>query len=353
MRKDSEMFLRKLLDYRKETGKDAFMLNISYFKGIPNVIKGIQDILKDLIANGCLTSQSKVANLEYDIWSYLTLDGITYFEEKGMEGKGSDMNFQISGGQLNIVLDHGKIEAVQYAGEKEEDKERPNLKVILNLWTKNPEIKLINESDIRLKNFDVPPLLMFIPSKVYFEVKGADTVYSLMALSPVSYEAITEQINTGNTTGEIIKSMLPANFKGKMGERDVIKGGIVEETEELRIWIDTYPFLVVVCDVAYTYMGEDCREIIISTPMGSREIDGEAYMHLLAYARDNARYEVGLPANGKSIYQRANEMVKGLFHNMKDNQSFFCAVEGGYGNVLKLINGLVSPKDIMMGDINF
>lgn len=37
MRKDSEIFLRKCLQYKTEIGEDAFELNITYFGGIPNI----------------------------------------------------------------------------------------------------------------------------------------------------------------------------------------------------------------------------------------------------------------------------------------------------------------------------
>ena len=82
MRKDSELFLKKVLEYRMKINKDSFVLNCQYFKEIPNIETAINDILRDLIANDCFTSKSEVVDLEGDISINLTLDGITYFEEE-------------------------------------------------------------------------------------------------------------------------------------------------------------------------------------------------------------------------------------------------------------------------------
>ena len=37
MREDSELFLKKALEYQQITGENAFELNIDYFKDIPNI----------------------------------------------------------------------------------------------------------------------------------------------------------------------------------------------------------------------------------------------------------------------------------------------------------------------------
>ena len=44
MRKDSEIFLKKCLQYKTEIGEDAFELNITYFGGIPNIEVEIDEI---------------------------------------------------------------------------------------------------------------------------------------------------------------------------------------------------------------------------------------------------------------------------------------------------------------------
>ena len=109
MRKDSEVFLRQLLEYKEKTNKVSFSVNYRYFEGIPNLDVAIYDIIDDLIRNACLTSNSQVIDLAGDIDIHLTLDGITYFENR-MDSKTSVV-FNVSGGQVNIASDRGKIDA--------------------------------------------------------------------------------------------------------------------------------------------------------------------------------------------------------------------------------------------------
>ena len=125
MRKDSEMFLKKILDYRNNIGKNNFELNFQYFNDIPSIETAIYDILDDLVRNNCLTSKSQVIDLEGDISINLTLDGITYFDD--VKERNSDVIFNISGGQVNIAKDNGKIDAV--IGNTEPQKERKKIDV--------------------------------------------------------------------------------------------------------------------------------------------------------------------------------------------------------------------------------
>lgn len=108
MRKDSELFLKKVLGYRSENKKDSFILNYQYFKEIPNIETVICDIVNDLIKNDCLTRKSGVTDLEGNISINLTLDGITYFEEE--KENSSSIFFNVLGGQVNIASDCAKIE---------------------------------------------------------------------------------------------------------------------------------------------------------------------------------------------------------------------------------------------------
>lgn len=109
MRKDSELFLKKLLKYKGETGKDRFQINIRYFMDIPNIINAINDILDDLIVNACITSKSQLLNSEYDILINLTLDGIEYFNEKESKKYITQNIFNVNGGQVNIATSRGRI----------------------------------------------------------------------------------------------------------------------------------------------------------------------------------------------------------------------------------------------------
>ena len=125
MRKDSEMFLKKILDYRNNIGKNNFELDFQYFNDIPSIETAIYDILDDLVRNNCLTSKSQVIDLEGDISINLTLDGITYFDD--VKERNSDVIFNVSGGQVNIAKDNGKIDAVM--GNTEPQKERKKIDV--------------------------------------------------------------------------------------------------------------------------------------------------------------------------------------------------------------------------------
>lgn len=347
MRKDSELFLKKVLVYSNEIKKYSFELNYRYFKEIPCIDTVLNDIIEDLILNKCLSKKSKITDLEGNIFINLTLDGITYFDKNNLKANTNFPTVNIYSEQVNIANDSGQIEANQQIMYKEKNDEIPNLKIIQNLWSETPGFKLINESNVTLNNFEFPAYLMFIPSKIYFQSKDTSETFSLLTLSPISYELITEQINTGNTIGEISSSKLPANFKAKMGERSIVKGGISEETNELICWIDTYPFLVIICDLKYTYHNKDCRNIIVSTPMGNTCIDEINYNFLLNYVKDNAKYEIHLTCSQQNIYQKTNMIVKDLFANMNDNPTFFCAKKDGYGNVLKLINNIITPNNLL------
>lgn len=110
MRKDSEEFLKQALKYRKEIEKDTFEVNYHYFKDIPSIKSAIFDILKDLINNNCITSQSRVVDLEGNISINLTLDGIEYFDEVKSKENISQTTINVyNGGQVISGYDNAHI----------------------------------------------------------------------------------------------------------------------------------------------------------------------------------------------------------------------------------------------------
>ena len=111
MKKDSELFLKTILEYRKKVGKDSFVIICRDYKDIPRIQTAMINILEDLIQNNCLTSQSKVTDLEGHVSINLTLDGIAYFDDTKTKGNTSNYIFNISGGQLNFAKDNGTINA--------------------------------------------------------------------------------------------------------------------------------------------------------------------------------------------------------------------------------------------------
>lgn len=110
MRRDSEICLKKILNYRNNIGKNSFELNYKYFDDIPCIETAMIDILDDLIKNDCLTSKSQIIDLEGNISINLTLNGITYFDDE--KEKNSAVIFNISGGQVNIAKENAKIDAI-------------------------------------------------------------------------------------------------------------------------------------------------------------------------------------------------------------------------------------------------
>ena len=145
MRKDSELFLRKLLEYREQTGKDSFEVNYHEYKEIPNIKTAIFDILEDLIKNNCLTSQSKVTDFEGHTSISLTLDGIVYFEETEKKNT-SEYIFNVHDGQVNFVKDNGTVNALQNNINKRNDSNNVNSKKFLN----NKKQKYIENWNSRL-----------------------------------------------------------------------------------------------------------------------------------------------------------------------------------------------------------
>lgn len=80
IRKDSELVLEKLLEYRDELKKDSFEVNFQNFEGISNLESVFYDIINDLIINNCITGSSGVINGMENVKIELTMDGITYFD---------------------------------------------------------------------------------------------------------------------------------------------------------------------------------------------------------------------------------------------------------------------------------
>ena len=110
MRKDSEIFLRKCLQYKTEIGEDAFELNITYFGGIPNIEVEIDEIINELKTLKCISKKSEIIGETIQI--FLTLDGITYFSKQKINENGITINF--NGDQINVVTDNGRIDAKNY-----------------------------------------------------------------------------------------------------------------------------------------------------------------------------------------------------------------------------------------------
>lgn len=62
-----------------------------------------------MVENNCITSQSKVNNLEGYISIYLTLAGFKYFNEIELSENNLQYIFNVFGGQVNVANDNGQI----------------------------------------------------------------------------------------------------------------------------------------------------------------------------------------------------------------------------------------------------
>lgn len=111
MRKDSELFLRKSLQYKDETGENAFELGVAYFSEIPNIEVEIDDIFDELKYLKCISKKSTILGRKIKI--YLTLDGITYFDGEHKKNQ-PEITVNISGKQINFATDNGKVDVAQY-----------------------------------------------------------------------------------------------------------------------------------------------------------------------------------------------------------------------------------------------
>ena len=81
LRKDSEVFLKIVLEKRNETGKDTIVGSVDMFNSIPNMRMNIYNIMDDLKLHNCISTQSNIC-VSGEVEVILTMDGIDYFKEK-------------------------------------------------------------------------------------------------------------------------------------------------------------------------------------------------------------------------------------------------------------------------------
>lgn len=228
-----------------------------------------------------------------------------------------------------------------------------NFNIIQNLWTSEPNFTLYNESTKKLDQPPSPTYLMAIPSKVHWLMdKGS---MSNLVLLPVSYDVILEQVKTGETTGVVEKSMLPASFFAKEGGRDLVISKKIELADRVAVKVETLPFVLIVANISYSLVGGGGVKTsrIVTTPLGRDEWSESDVDHLVTYFQDNADFEVVPPPEGdkKTVYDVAHEAVVDEVRNMgADNASLFGGTEDGYGLVLKKLNSMITPRDPLEAD---
>ena len=83
-RKDSEKFLKIVLEKRKENGSDIITCTLDIFNEIPNIEFNVGNIMDDLKLHNCISGNSTVF-ISGEVQVILTIDGIEYFKEKEIQ----------------------------------------------------------------------------------------------------------------------------------------------------------------------------------------------------------------------------------------------------------------------------
>lgn len=84
LRKDSEKFLKIVLEKRKENGSDIITCTLDIFNEIPNIEFNVGNIMDDLKLHNCIGGNSTVF-ISGEVQVILTIDGIEYFKEKEIQ----------------------------------------------------------------------------------------------------------------------------------------------------------------------------------------------------------------------------------------------------------------------------
>lgn len=84
LRKDSEKFLKIVLEKRKENGSNIITCTLDIFNEIPNIEFNVGNIMDDLKLHNCISGNSTVF-ISGEVQVILTIDGIEYFKEKEIQ----------------------------------------------------------------------------------------------------------------------------------------------------------------------------------------------------------------------------------------------------------------------------
>lgn len=256
----------------------------------------------------------------------------------------------LSGVSLLVAIISALISFSTFNREKYSDS--ASFSVVENLWdSKEPSFALINESTKKLAQLPDHTYFMLIPSKVIWYSNGK--AMSNLVLSPISYQTILDQKDYYQTTGKLEKSVLPKQFFAKKGMRDNVRSKTFTlPNSDIKCQVITYRMLLIVTPIQYRYIGDKIskRIILASTPIDKKEISPTVLRNLKSYIKDNSDLEVKVNEN-ESVYQTANNQVLDKFKRMVNGKDkdlkFLGGKKGGYNNVLKYFNELITPHDPM------
>ena len=103
LRKDSEKFLKIVLEKREENGSDIVTCTLDMFSEIPNIEFNVGNIMDDLKLHNC----NSTVFISGEVQVILTIDGIEYFKEKEIQMK---ENQRITNNTNNF---YGEVTGVQ------------------------------------------------------------------------------------------------------------------------------------------------------------------------------------------------------------------------------------------------
>lgn len=109
MTKDAEKLLKYIVDVSKHQNNVEVEVNVNAIKNIPNIQYSKNKLLNELEAAGVICGYNE--NILGEVFVYLTTDGLEYFDNLNRDVNSSSIVFNVSGGQVNIANDNGKIES--------------------------------------------------------------------------------------------------------------------------------------------------------------------------------------------------------------------------------------------------
>lgn len=214
-----------------------------------------------------------------------------------------------------------------------------NFNIVQNFWQENPSYTLYNESTKPLTVPPKPSYYMYIPAKLFWIFKDGKR-FSNLILLPVSYDNVISQSSTGKTIDEITTSVLPKNFYGKLGARDLRSRfyghpGIDNIACELRV----YPFLAIATKLNYSYKDKPetpISENFVTTPGSKEPLSDTRYNDLENYTRNIAHFpenEIKIVGDDNiydtafayldSQFSKFIPMLKEGFKNNEEQQRFY------------------------------
>lgn len=205
--------------------------------------------------------------------------------------------------------------------ERESYLDKTNFNIVQNFWQEQPSYTLYNESEKPLTYPPQPSYYMYVPAKLFFIFENGER-FSNLILLPVSYENVISQTSTGKTIYEIETSILPKNFYGKLGSRDLRSKtygtpGVDKLAFELRV----YPFLAIATHIEYSYKDSPSNIVVekfITTPWGKETLTDSRFEDLENYTRNMVHF----PENeakinkGMNIYDSSFEYLQSQFNRL-------------------------------------